>query len=154
MAAGVDATAAAGPDRASRSTRADARSRTGSCRRSVQACAAPPSRASLFAYDLSINPFGDPGPHGRDRRDVIVGANQHHGIGRTTDALAEAVAHIEQRALAQAGIERRVPPRHDDMPEPGRRALGNFWTPPHVSEVQRDETVVGQIVHADGTAVR
>ena len=102
--------------------------------------------------DLVVDVVDHAFAHRRDGGDVIVRADQHHGIGLATGALSELVADIEQRALAQPGIDRRVAVRHDEMLQPGpvRR---DDRAAAHIGEIERDEGIVGEIVQPHRPAV-
>ena len=73
-------------------------------------------------------------------------------MARAAHELAKAVANVEQRAPAQAAVERRVAVRNDEMFQPGNVG-GNVGAPPHVGEIERHETVVDKIMQANRTAV-
>src|SRR5262249_36510633 len=80
------------------------------------------------------------GAHRRDRGDMVVGPDQDQRVARTAHELAEAIADVEQRAIAQAAVERGIAVRHDEVPQAGT-VSGNNGTPPHVGEIERDEAV-------------
>src|SRR3954465_135408 len=57
--------------------------------------------------------------HRRHRRDVVVGPDQNQGIARAAHELMKAAADVEQRTLAQAAVERRIPMRNHHVFQAG-----------------------------------
>src|SRR5215510_384480 len=101
---------------------------------------------------LSVEVLGPRGAHRRDRGDMVVRPDQDQRVARTAHELAEAVADVEQRAIAQAAVERGIAMRHDEVPQAG--SVGwNGGTSPHVGEIERDEAIVDEVVQTNGTAI-
>ena len=50
-----------------------------------------------------------------NRGDMVVRPHEDQRVARAADELAKAVADIEQRAIAQAPVKRRVPVGNDDV---------------------------------------
>src|SRR5262249_9126921 len=101
---------------------------------------------------LPIKVLRPHGAHRRDRGDMVVRPDQDQRVARTTHELTETIADVEQRAIAQAAVERGIAVRHDEVPQTGTVG-GNGRSPPHIGEVERDEAVVDEVVQANGTAI-
>ena len=85
---------------------------------------------------------------------MIIGAHQHDGIDGTANLLPELIAHVEERKVTNTRIERRVPPRDDEVPEPGRSLLGNHRATPSIGKVKRNKAIIDQIVHSNWSTLR
>src|SRR5262245_43121977 len=101
---------------------------------------------------LSVEVLRPGGAHRRDRGDVVVGPHQDQGVARTSHELTKAIADVEQRAIAQAPVERGIAVRDHEMPQAGT-IDGDGGATPHVGEIECDEAVVDEIVQADAAPV-
>src|SRR5262249_5390300 len=86
---------------------------------------------------LSVELLHLRGTHRRDRGDVVVRPHQDQGVARTSHDLTKAIADIEQRAIAQATIERGIAVRDHHMAQAGTIG-GDGGATPHVGEIECD----------------
>src|SRR6516164_9165131 len=86
-------------------------------------------RSSLrraFAHDAGVRALRGARRNRLDGGDVLVRANEHEGAGLATCTLLEGAAGIEQRPLAEPGIEWRVLTRYEIMLQCRRGVFRNL----------------------------